>query len=52
MASALNKALRKHRKKIIIAIVVAFIILIICGLTIGPDKTWIHPYTEESKQPP
>lgn len=51
MAKSSNKVLRKHRKKIFMVIVIVFMILIICGLTMGPDKTWVHPKTEERKPP-
>ena len=49
MASSLNKVLRKHRKKVFIALVVIFIILVIFGLTMNPDKTWHNPEIEGSK---
>ena len=49
MASSLNKVLRKHRKKVFIALVVIFIILMIFGRTMNPDKTWHNPEIEGGK---
>jgi membrane-bound acyltransferase YfiQ involved in biofilm formation len=32
--------IRKHRMKILIAVIVAFIVLVILGYAMRPDKTW------------
>jgi len=39
MAKFLYK-IRKHRMKILIVIIVAFILLLILGYAMNPDKTW------------
>jgi hypothetical protein len=40
MAKSFLYKVRKHRMKILIAIIVAFILLLILGYAINPDKTW------------
>jgi hypothetical protein len=40
MAKSLLNKVRKHRMKILIVIIVAFILLLILGYAIDPDKTW------------
>lgn len=43
MAKTLLKAMRKHRRVILIIIVLVFIVLMFLGFMIGPDKTWRPP---------
>ena len=40
MAKSFLYKVRKHRMKILIAIIVAFILLLILGYAINPDRTW------------
>jgi hypothetical protein len=40
MAKSFLYKVRKHRMKILIAIIIAFILLLILGYAINPDKTW------------
>jgi len=40
MARTLLKAMRKHRRAILIVAILAFILLVILGFAMGPDKTW------------
>jgi membrane-bound acyltransferase YfiQ involved in biofilm formation len=40
MAKSFLKKIRKYRKIILIAAIIAFILLVILGFILGPDKTW------------
>ena len=40
MAKTFLYKVRKHRMKILIAIIIAFILLLVLGYAINPDKTW------------
>jgi len=40
MAKSFLYTIRKHRMKILIAIIIAFILLLILGYAINPDRTW------------
>jgi hypothetical protein len=40
MAKSFLHTIRKHRMKILIAIIIAFILLLVLGYAISPDKTW------------
>jgi glycerol uptake facilitator-like aquaporin len=40
MAKSLLYKVRKHRIEILIAIIIAFILLLILGYAINPDRTW------------
>jgi hypothetical protein len=40
MAKSFLHKIRKHRMKILVAIIIAFILLLILGYAISPDKTW------------
>ncbi len=50
MATTLLKAMRKHRRAILIVAVLAFILLVILGFALGPDKTWQPPGGERQTQ--
>jgi hypothetical protein len=45
-----SRPLSRRQKVFIIAIVIAFSILLILGATMGPDKTW-RPPPPEANQP-
>ena len=47
MAKSFLSKIRKHRTKILIAAIVAFILLVILGFALGPDKTWRPPAQEQ-----
>jgi len=40
MAKSFLSKTRKHRMKILIAVIVAFVVLLILGYAMKPDKTW------------
>ncbi|MHC4345104.1 MAG: hypothetical protein ACYSUP_10505 [Planctomycetota bacterium] len=40
MAQAFMRILRKHRRKVITAIIIIFALLIILGYAMKEDKTW------------
>jgi len=40
MAKSFLSKIRKHRMKILIAVIVAFVVLLILGYAMKPDKTW------------
>ncbi len=40
MAKSFLSKMRKYRTKILIAAIVAFIVLVILGYAMKPDKTW------------
>jgi len=50
MAKTLLKAMRKHRRLILIIVVLVFIALLLLGFMIGPDKTWRPPEAETPVQ--
>ncbi len=50
MATTLLKAMRKHRRAILIVAILAFILLVILGFTLGPDKTWQPPGADRQTQ--
>ena len=50
MATTLLKAMRKHRRAILIVAILVFIVLVILGFTLGPDKTWQPPRTDGQAQ--
>jgi len=50
MAKTLLKAMRKHRRLILIIVVLVFIALLLLGFMIGPDKTWQPPEVETPVQ--
>jgi len=43
MAKPFLSRIRKHRMKILIAVILAFILLVILGYAMKPDKTWGPP---------
>ncbi len=50
MAKTLLKAMRKHRRAILIVAILVFILLVILGFAMGPDKTWQPPDTGRQTQ--
>jgi len=50
MAKTLLKAMRKHRRVILIIAILAFILLVILGFAMGPDKTWRPSGTDGQTQ--
>ncbi len=40
MAKSFLYTIRKHRMKILIAIIIAIFLLLVLGYAINPDKTW------------
>ena len=40
MAKSFVKKIRKHRMKILIVTIIIFILLVILGFALRPDKTW------------
>jgi hypothetical protein len=49
MAKSFLSKIRKHRFKLLIAAVIAFILLVILGYALGPDKTWKPPAQQQSE---
>ena len=49
MAKSFLSKVRKHRFKILIAVVIAFILLVILGYALGPDKTWKSPAQQQNE---
>ncbi len=47
MAKSFLSKIRKYRIIILIASIIAFILLVILGAVLGPDKTWEQPASEE-----
>ena len=47
MAKSFLGKLRKYRYIIIIASIIAFILLVLLGAILGPDKTWEPPANEQ-----
>jgi len=46
VAKSLLNRIRRHRIIIFIVLVAVFIVIIILGATMGPDKTWRAPVQE------
>jgi hypothetical protein len=46
MAKSFLGKIRKYKYLILIASIVAFILLVILGFALGPDKTWEPPANE------
>jgi uncharacterized protein YpmB len=49
MAKSLLSKVRKHRFKILIVIIIVFILLVILGYALGPDKTWKPPAQQQNE---
>lgn len=50
MAKSFLGKIRKYRYIILIASIAAFILLVLLGTILGPDKTWEPPATEQRKE--
>ena len=50
MAKTLLKAMRKHQRLILTIVILVFILLIILGFAMGPDKTWRPPAVDHQAQ--
>ncbi len=50
MAKTLLTTMRKHRRVILVIAILAFILLVILGFTMGPDKTWQPSGTDGQAQ--
>jgi predicted PurR-regulated permease PerM len=50
MATTLLKVMRRHRRAILIVAILAFILLVIFGFTLGPDKIWRPPGADRQTQ--
>lgn len=52
MAKAMMKLLRKHNRLILILAIAMFILLVILGFAMNPDKTWQPPVDDRTTQTP
>ncbi len=50
MAKSFLGKIRKYKFIILIAIIIAFILLVILGFALGPDKTWGPPVNEQETE--
>jgi len=50
MAKSLLGKIRKYKYIILIASIAAFILLVILGFALGPDKSWRPPDTEQRSE--
>ena len=50
MAKSFLGKMRKYKYIILIASIIAFILLVILGFTLGPDKTWGPPVSEQETE--
>ena len=47
MAKSFLSKIRKYNKVILIITIIVFILLIILGTVLGPDKTWQQPDNQD-----
>ena len=50
MVKRLLKAMRKHQRLILIVVIAVFILLVILGFRMDPDKTWRPPAVDRQAQ--
>ena len=50
MAKSFLSKMRKYKYVILIASIIAFILLVILGFALGPDKTWEIPVDERQAE--